>query len=84
MKMTVRVWKVLGWTGAVFLLIASAWSLNVATYDWFGADFHNEYSHAYASQGNRFFILAVGLFGGFVWAVVMTARYSRKNKPGGD
>jgi Zn-dependent protease with chaperone function len=84
MKMTVRVRKVLGWTSAVFLLVASAWFFNVATYDWFGADFHNEYSHAYAAQGNRFFILAVALFVAFVWAVVVTIRFSRRNKSRAD
>jgi TRAP-type C4-dicarboxylate transport system permease small subunit len=82
--MTVRGRKVLVWTSAVLLLIASGWALNIATYDWYGADFHNEYSHAYASQGNRFFILAVALFGAFAWMVVAIIRSSRKHKSNTD
>jgi hypothetical protein len=36
---------------AALLLLASGWSFNIETYNWFAADHHTEYSHAYASRG---------------------------------
>lgn len=53
--MSSRAGRVTSWVAAVLLLLASGWSFNLATYNWFAADFHNEYSHAYAyaSRGGR-------------------------------
>jgi hypothetical protein len=69
---------ILLWTSAPLLLLASAWSFNIATYNWFAADFHNEYSHAYASRGNYFFVLTVAFFAAFVWVIVTIIRSRKK------
>ena len=66
---------------AVFLLVAAGWSLNIATYNWFAADFHNEYSQAYASRGNHFFFLAVALLSAFVLVIVALIRRRKKDRP---
>ena len=62
--------RVTSWVMAALLLLASGSSLNIATYNWFAADHHNEYSDAYASRGNVFFIVALALFVAFVWVIV--------------
>jgi hypothetical protein len=62
------------WLGDFLLLLASAYSLNIATYNWFAADFHNQSSHAYAMRGNLFFFIAVALFGAFVGVAIILIR----------
>jgi hypothetical protein len=44
-----RAARVTAWVMAVLLLLASGWAFNLATYNWFAADFHDRYSHLYAS-----------------------------------
>jgi uncharacterized membrane protein YidH (DUF202 family) len=65
---------------AALLLLASGWSFNIATYNWFAADYHNEYSHAYASRGNIFFIVALALLAAFVWVIVAILRSGKKRR----
>jgi multisubunit Na+/H+ antiporter MnhB subunit len=60
--MSPRASRVIAWVVVAVLLLASGWSSNIATYNWFAADFHNQYSHAYASRGNVFSIVALALF----------------------
>jgi hypothetical protein len=67
---------------AVLLLLASGWSFNIATYNWFAADFHNPHSHAYASRGNTFSIVALALFAASVWVIVALLRSGKKRQPG--
>ena len=78
--MTPKKKTILWWIVALLLLLASGWSLNIATYNWFAADFHNEYSRAYASQGNIFFILALALFAASGWTVFTIIRSSKKRR----
>jgi multisubunit Na+/H+ antiporter MnhB subunit len=66
---------------AVLLLVATGWSLNLATYNWFAADFHNEYSQAYASRGNHFFFLTVVLSSAFVLVIIALIRRRKKDRP---
>ena len=80
--MNSRAARVASWVLAVFLLLASGWSFNLATYNWFAADFHNEYSHAYASRGNIFSIVALALLAASAWVVVALLRSSRKRRLG--
>jgi uncharacterized membrane protein YidH (DUF202 family) len=68
------------WVMAGLLLLASGWSFNIATYNWFAADHHTEYRHAYASRGNIFFIVALALFVAFVWVIVAILRSSKKRR----
>ena len=75
-----RVRKVTQWVMAVFLLLASGWFFNIAMYNWFAADFHNEYSHAYASRGNIFFIVALALFAAFASVIVAIRRSGKKRR----
>lgn len=63
---------------ATLLFLVSGWSLNIATYNWYAADFHNQYSRAYASRGNVFFIVAVVLFAGAISIVVALLRSRKK------
>lgn len=65
---------------AALLLLASGWSFNIATYNWFVADHHTEYSHAYASRGNVFSIVALALFAASVSVVVALLRSGRKRR----
>lgn len=65
---------------AVILLGGSVWSFNVATYNWFAADFHTEFSHAYAARGNVFSLVALALFAGFVLAIVGILRLRKKRR----
>lgn len=70
------------WVLAASLLLASGWSFNLATYNWFAADFHNEYGHAYASRGNIFSIVALALFAASVWVIVALLRSGKKRRLG--
>jgi len=65
---------------AALLLLASVWSFNIATYNWFAADFHNEYSHAYASRGNIFSVVALALFAGSLVLIVALLRAGNKRR----
>ena len=65
------------WVTAVLFLGASGWCVNLATYNWFMADNHNKYSHAYALRGNVFSIVAIAFFAAFV-SVIVAAFRSRK------
>jgi hypothetical protein len=67
---------------AAVLLLASGWSFNLATYNWFAADFHNQYTHGYASRGNIFSIVALALFAAFVWVIVALLRSRKKRRLG--
>jgi hypothetical protein len=85
--MNARAAKMMYWVVAVLLFLASGWSLNVATFFWFAADFpSDENRHVYASRGNTYFVLALALLAASVWAVVAIIRSSRnarmkKNRP---
>ncbi len=68
------------WAAAVLLLLGAGWSFNIATYNWFAADFHNEYSRAYASRGNVFSLIAIALFLAFVSAIVAALRLRKRKK----
>jgi TRAP-type C4-dicarboxylate transport system permease small subunit len=61
-------------------LLASAWSFNLATYNWFAADFHNQYSHPYATRGNIFSIVGLAFFVAFLLAIIAIVRSSRKRR----
>jgi hypothetical protein len=61
-----------------FLLIASGFSLYIAVYNWWAADFRSEYSQAYASRGNEFFVLALVLLAAFASVVVTVLRRRRR------
>ena len=78
--MKINTKAVLLWTSAVLLLLASLCSLNIATYNWFAADFHNQYSHDFAFRGNIFFFLALALFAAFIFVVVAIFRSARKRR----
>jgi uncharacterized membrane protein YdfJ with MMPL/SSD domain len=65
---------------ALVLLLASGWSLNVALYNLWAADFHSEYSHAYASRGTVFFFVALVLFGTFASMLVAIFRLVKKRQ----
>jgi TRAP-type C4-dicarboxylate transport system permease small subunit len=78
MKMNTK--AVLLWICGALLLLASLYSLNIATYNWFAADFHNQYSHDFASRGNIFFFLALALFAAFVLVVTAIFRSARKRR----
>ncbi len=52
-------------------------------YNWFAADFHNEYSHAYASRGNIFSIVALALFAASVSVIVALRRSGKRKRLGG-
>jgi TRAP-type C4-dicarboxylate transport system permease small subunit len=80
--MSSRAARVVWWVVAVLLLFASGWSFNLATYNWFVADFHDKYSQAYASRGNIFSIVALGLFAATVWVVVVLLRSRKKRQLG--
>jgi hypothetical protein len=67
---------------AAILLAASLWSFNIATYNWFAADFHNEFSNDYASRGNVFCLASLALLGGSVLVVVGIFRSRKKQKVG--
>lgn len=65
---------------AVLLLAGAAWSFNLATYNWFAADLHDEYSHTYALRGNIFSVVALALFTGSVLMVVGILRSRKKRR----
>jgi uncharacterized membrane protein YidH (DUF202 family) len=79
--MNSRVARVAYGVVAVLLLIGSGWSFNIATYNCFAADFHNQYSQAYASRGNIFFLVALALFAG---SVSVTIAILRSKNTGGS
>ena len=62
------------WVMAILLLLTSGGAFNVAMYNWFAADSHNEYSRAYASRGNVFFFVGLALFAAFAWTIVTILR----------
>ena len=66
------------WSMAALLLLASAWSFNLATYNWFASDFHDKYSHLYASRGNVFSVVALVLSIASVWVVAALIRSHKK------
>ena len=72
--------NVMRWLTAILLLLGSAWSFNIATYNWFAADHHTEYSHAYASRGNIFSIVALALLAASVWVIVAILRSAKKRR----
>ena len=74
--------RVTSWVMAVLLLLAAGWSFNIATYNWFAADFHNQYSHAYASRGNIFSIVALALFAASVSVIVALLHSGKKRRLG--
>ena len=69
---------VLLWISAALLLFASAWSLYIAAYNWWAADFHSEYRHAYISRGNMFFFATLVLCGALAGVVVAIFRLHKK------
>jgi len=75
-----RAARVVWWLVAATLLLASAWSFNLATYNWYVADMHDKYSELYASRGNVFFIVALALFGAAVWVIVALFRSRKKRR----
>ena len=72
--------NVMRWLAAILLLLGSGWSFNLATYNWFAADHHTEYSQAYASRGNIFFIVALALLAASVSVIVAILRSSKKRR----
>ncbi len=68
------------WLAAILLLLGSGWSFNLATYNWFAADHHTEYSHAYASRGNIFSIVALALLTASVSVIVAILRSGKKRR----
>lgn len=78
--MSSRINKATPWVMAVLLLLASGWCFNLATYNWFAADLHDEYSRTYASRGNVFSIVALALFAASVWVIVALLRSRKKRK----
>ena len=78
--MNINAKAVLLWISAALLLFASAWSLNIAISNWWAADFHTEYRHAYASRGNTFFFVALAFCGAFAGMVVAIFRLRKKRR----
>jgi TRAP-type C4-dicarboxylate transport system permease small subunit len=78
--MTLRAARVAWWLVAATLLLVSAWSFNLATYNWFAADMHDKYSQVYASRGNVFLIVALALFGATLWVIVALFRSRKKRR----
>ena len=66
LKMTIDAKTTILWAVALLLFLASAWSMNNATFFLFAADFPGEYRHLYESRGTHFFVLAITLFVGCV------------------
>jgi hypothetical protein len=62
------------------MLLGSGWSFNIATYNWFAADHHTEYSHAYASRGNIFSIVGLVLLAASITMIVALFRSARKRR----
>lgn len=78
--MTSRAARVASWVVAGLLLLVSGWSFNLATYNWFAADFHDRYSRVYASRGNIFSVVAMVLLAASVWVIVALLRSRRKRR----
>jgi len=70
--------EVMRWLIVAALLFVSGWFLNLATYNWFAADFRGDYSHSYALRGNIFFVAALVLIAASVWVTVATLRSRKK------
>jgi drug/metabolite transporter superfamily protein YnfA len=66
------------WLAAILLLLGSGWSFNIATYNWFAADQHTEYSRAYGSHGNVFSAVALALLAASVSLMVVNIRSRKK------
>lgn len=79
--MTIDAKTTILWAVALLLFLASAWSMNNATFFLFAADFPGEYRHLYESRGTHFFVLAITLFVGSAWIVVAIIRSRKKVKP---
>ena len=78
--MSSRAARVAWWLVAATLLLVSAWSFNLATYNWYAAKMHDNYSQVYASRANVFFIVAPALFGAGVWVIVALFRSRKKRR----
>ena len=68
------------WMAGALFLLASGWSFNIATYNWVAADSHTQYSRAYASRGNIFFIVALALLAASVVLIVAILRSGRRRQ----
>jgi len=81
-----RAARVTCWVVAILLVLASGWSLNVAAYNWFAADHPSEYSHAYGTRGNWFFVVAFVLLAASISLIVAILRSDKKlaKKVGSD
>jgi cbb3-type cytochrome oxidase subunit 3 len=66
---------------ALALILASAWSMNIAIYNWWAAGFpHAEYGRAFAMRGNIFSVLAIVLFAALVSVILAIFRASKKRQ----
>ncbi|HEV7220091.1 MAG: hypothetical protein ACHP8A_06525 [Terriglobales bacterium] len=68
------------WITAIVLLLASACSFNVGTYDLFAADFPGPYRHAWARHGLVYLGLALILFAAFLSVATFIVRGVKKAK----
>ncbi len=75
-----RLVRVTLWLTAGLLLLSAAWCFDIATYNWFAADSNTAYSHAYASRGNTFFLVALVLFVGFTIDIIALVRSRKKRE----
>ena len=73
--------KVMCWIAAALLLALSAWSCNLAAFNWFAADFHDEYRHVHELRGNIFFCIALASLTGCVTMVVLVVRRWKRRLP---
>jgi len=84
MAMSSTLYKAMCWIAAVLLLALSAWSCNLAAFNWYAADFHDEYSRAHASRGNIFFFIALACLIASVTIIVVMVRRMKKPRPETD
>jgi len=68
------------WVVVVVLFLAAAWSFDIATYNWFAADFPSEYKHAYLWRGNIFLFVAVALFAASISLIVALLRVRKRRQ----
>jgi hypothetical protein len=68
------------WVIAGVAFAVAGWLLNLATYNWFAADFHGPYSRVYASRGNWFFFGALVFFAICVCAIIALLQRRRKRR----
>ena len=66
------------WITAVILLLASAWSFNVGTYDLFAADFPGPYRHVWVRYAYVYLGFAVILFAAFLSNITIIIRSFKK------